>query len=165
MSPTLIAVVCGLISMFCWGMADFFVKKGVDQIGYRKTLVFVYLFSITISLPLLKYETYFPTITPSLFLTLAIFGIFDFIAYICLYKAYEIGKVSIVNPITSTYAVLSAIISFLFFGETFTTGKTIAFILVMIGIVFAAVDFKDIKNGFQKKDIAKGVPLAVLVFV
>jgi drug/metabolite transporter (DMT)-like permease len=165
MTPITIAVLGGLGSAFGYGVADIFAKKGIDRLGHYKSLVYVYAFSFIFSFPLLLIDHTIPALNLKSLLILASFALADFIAYTALYKSYAIGKVSVLNPITSTYAVLSAVISGVFFGEIFNIQKTFSLILVMVGIVFASVDFKELRDGFQSKDLAKGVPLASLVFL
>ncbi len=164
MDTMTIAILGGLGSAVGYGLADVFAKKGIDEVGHNQSLVFIYAFSVLFTLPFLLLDATWPNFSSRTWLNLAAFAAADFVAYTALYKAYEIGKVSIINPITSTYAILAAIISAIFFQETFGSLKIIALALVMAGIALASVDLKELKDGLQTKDLAKGLPLAVLIF-
>ena len=139
MSPITVAITSGVISMIGWGLADIFAKKGIDKVGYHKALIYIQATGLALALPFLIFQSGGIDLSIRNLLILLIFAILDVGGYLLLYKAYEIGKVSVLNPITSTWAVLAAIVSFLFFGESFTSQKVIAFILVMVGIVFTSI--------------------------
>jgi len=164
MDPVTIAIISGLVALFGWGFADVFAKKGIDEVGKYKPIYYSNLVRIVLTVPLLLFVKGSIELSFQTFIALFIFSFVDLAGYFLLYKAYEIGKLSIINPITSTYAILVSIVSFLFFGESFPPLKILSIVIVMLGVIFTAVDFKELKDGFQYKDISKGVPIAFLLF-
>ncbi len=166
MNELSVAIISGIIAMIGWGVADIFAKKALDVLGHYRTLIYTNLLLIMFTLPLFFYDRSLPDFSLNTFLFIVIFGVADFLGYILLYKAYSIGNVSIINPITSTYVVLSAIFSYFVFGEAFPPIKIIAFIIVMIGVALTAFKFSDLKSKTRGgESLAKGLPYAMLVFL
>lgn len=164
MTSIQIAVVAGILVMIPWGLVDIFTKKGIDKVGPYVSTVYFQIFSFLTVIPLLFYDSTIPELSLSRVGMVIILSIMDMTGFIILFKAYEIGKVSILNPITSSFAILAGIISFVFFGENFSQIKFLAFIVIILGILLTAIDLKGIKDGLQSRDFAKGVPLAIICF-
>ena len=160
-----LAIVGGLVGMLGYGIADFLAKKAIDRIGNFKTLFYTQLFGLIFLIPYLIKDSSLPIFSILNILYVLFFGVANAIGYLMLYKSFEVGKMSIVSPISASYAILTAIISFLLFGETFSTMKIVAIASVSIGIIFCSTNFADIKRGFGYKDISKGVPQALLFFL
>ncbi|KKT67150.1 MAG: hypothetical protein UW60_C0012G0036 [Candidatus Woesebacteria bacterium GW2011_GWA2_44_33] len=151
--------------MFGYGFADFFAKKAVDRIGNLKALIYSQLFAGVLTAIYFFRDASFPDLKPSNILIIVAFGFFNTVGYLALYRAFQIGKLSVVSPISSTFVVLAAVISFLFFGEIFSQTKIIALVLVVVGIVFTSVNLRELRNGIDISDLSKGVPEALLVFL
>lgn len=164
MNELTIAIVSGLIAMIGWGIPEIFAKKAIDIVGHYRSLIYTNVFLVVFTLPLLLLDHSLPELNIYSILFIILFGLVDFIGYILLYKSYNVGKVSVLNPITSTYAVLSAVFSFFVFGEAFPAIKILAFLIVMLGVVMAAVKLSDFR-GERTEGLAKGVPYAILVFL
>lgn len=77
------------------------------------------------------------------------------------YKALEVGKVGIVSPVSSTFAVISIILSVIFFRTqiNFTIGILIA--MILIGTLLITLNIHEFRssNLFSKKS---GVPYALI---
>jgi len=160
-----IAILGGLMGMFGFGIADFFAKKVIDKIGNVKTLFYAQLIGVFLALPYYIKNPALPEFTTENIIYILLFGLFNFISYIFLYKSFELGKISVVSPIASSFSILAVIISFLFFGETFPSLKIVALCLVLVGIFSTSIDFKQLKDGFQTSDFSKGVPQAFAFFL
>lgn len=164
MSPVLIALIGGTIAMLGWGFGDFIAKTIIDKIGKYSAIAFIQFTTLIFYIPFLFFYSEIPSLSVTFFVQISIFSLFDFIAWFALYKAFEEGKLSIVNPISSSYAILATIISGLFFGEIFTSLKIVAISIVLLGILLTAIDLKELKNGLQLSDLSKGVPFAIMAF-
>lgn len=151
--------------MFAWGISNLFAKGAVSNLGKERTMVAVNIMAIIVMMPLLYVVRDAMRFDLAFFGAILFFGCLDFIAYLTLYKAYEIGKLSIIAPIVSGYAVVTLIVSAVFFGEPFTPAKIVMLILVIIGILLMSVDLAELRNGFSKNDLAKGVPHALFLLI
>jgi len=159
----LIAILGGLGAMLGWGISDFFAKKSVDKVGYLVSLFWMQTFGL---LPLLIYliiKFDLSNFSFNQLPTVILLGLIDIIGYLMFYKALEKGKVSIVSPITASYSAFSVLISALAFHELIT-GKMFLFLgIIIVGILLTSVDLQEFnKVGFDKKDLLKGVPEALI---
>lgn len=164
MNNILIAVLGGLLAMFGYGASDFLAKKTINKIGSFRTVFFVQLIGIFFLIFYLLYDRSLPLFSFGNICSIVIFGIIEAVVYLALYRSFEIGKVSIVSPISSSYVIIAALISFFFFGEYFSQFKIGALTLVILGILMIAYDknlFSDLKN----TNWAKGVPEALIVLL
>lgn len=163
MNNFVIALVGGLLGMLGYGISDFAAKKAIDKIGNLKTLFYTQLLGVVFLLLYFVKDTTLPLINANNIFAILIFGLFNTIGYLALYKAFEVGKLSIVSPISSSYAILAAIVSFVFFGEIFSTYKIAILSLILLGILLTAIDLKSLRDGLSKKDLLEGVPEALTV--
>lgn len=165
MNNLTIAIVGGLVATFGFGLSDFFAKKTIDKIGSVKTLLYTQLVGSFFLITYFLIDSSVPEFSPINVLYLFFFAIFNMVGYLALYQAFEKGKVSVVCPISASYPLLAAIVSFLFFGETFGWLKVMALFLVIVGIILASIDLGDIKKKAGLGALSKGVPEAMVVFV
>ncbi|MBD3362248.1 EamA family transporter [Candidatus Dojkabacteria bacterium] len=164
MNQIYIAIIFGVVCMIGWGVTDIFNKNVIDKIGSYKTSVYINGLATIMSFPILLIDWSFPKLTFLNIIYLLIFSFLDFLGFYFLYKAYQLGKVSILNPITSSYAILTSFLSYIFFAENFPPLKIAAVFVTIIGILLTSVNINDLKDGLQTKDLVKGVPQAIIVF-
>lgn len=165
MNNVVIALIGGLLGMIGYGISDFVAKKAIDKIGNLKTLFYTQLIGALFLTLYFLNDLSMPSFDLKNIGIILLFGFFNMIGYLALYKAFEVGKLSVVSPISSSSAILASLISFLFFGETFSSFKIITLCLIIGGIILTAIDIKGIKEGISLKDLSKGVPEALLVFL
>lgn len=165
MNELTIATLCGLGAAVSWGVTDFFSKKGIDVIGSKYASVYYVLVQLLFAFPLLLLDSSIPDLTLSSISYAAIFGFLGFIITILMFSAYQIGRVSVLNPITSAYGAVTSIVSYFIFHEYFGWEKALIIGVIIAGIIMVSVDIKDLKDGFQKGDIAKGIPQIIVVFL
>lgn len=164
MSSITIALIGGIGAMLGWGVSEVFVKKSMDKANHFQVLLFVQLLMFIFTWAFLPSEMKLPELSLTIVFELFIFGMLDLVAYISMYKAYSMNNVSVVAPITSSYAIVSAVVSYFFFDEPFSLAKVAVIILIMIGIILASFNFKDLKDGLDKKDLMRGMPYVILTF-
>lgn len=145
-----------------WGLTDIFAKRAIDKIGHQKIAIYTSLPVLLISGVLTVIHLDQIQFNLNYLLFYAVLGFGDLIAYFMLYKAYTVGKVSIINPISSAYTIPTLFISLLIFHEPLTTAQGLLMALIIIGVIITAIDFKELKDGFQGKDLAKGLPQGIM---
>lgn len=160
-----IAIIGGALGMFGYGISDFLAKRAIDQIGVLKTLLYSQVIGVILLSLYLIQNPALPVFSFERLVTVIAFGILSAIGYVALYRAFEIGKIGIVSPISSSFVILAAIVSYVFFGEFFSALKTLALSLVIIGILLTAIDVKNLRNSLRQSAVSKGVPQALLVFL
>jgi len=159
------AIIGGLVAMLGFGISDFLAKNAIDKVGDLKTLLYVQLIGMFFLVPYLIKDSQMPVFSLTNLIYLSIFGLFNAIGYLMLYKSFQKGKISIVSPISSSYAILAAIISYMFFGEAYSMRKIVVIVIIILGVILTALDPEVFYKGYNKKDLAMGVPEALLVFV
>jgi len=125
--------------MVSWGSGDFFAKKIVGSLGYYKLLLYTQLIGLA---PLLVLAAVFTPPLPSSLRTIALIvaiGICYFLSLFSLYRGLSIGKVSIITPVASTWAVLAMAFSFMFLGETLTLSQIFCAALIVVGVILASM--------------------------
>jgi len=143
-----VAVFAGMGGMLGWGLADFFAKKTIDQIGDTLTLAWAHVFgTLTLVLFALARDigrnqsiSFFQS--SQVILLLIFFGVLQAVVYFFVYKGFGKGQIAILNPIFASFSGLVALISIFVFGENINGSLTIGLILVFGGILLMNIDFK-----------------------
>jgi drug/metabolite transporter (DMT)-like permease len=141
----LIALGAGLGGMFGWGLADFFAKKTIDEIGDIQSLTWGHIFGTGLFLLLAfgqflfgSYELFIPT--GSVWWGIVLFGILQAVIYLLVYKGFSKGQLSVLAPIFASFSGIAALISILFLGEMITGSIVGALILLFIGLLLINID-------------------------
>lgn len=149
--------------MLGWGVSDFFAKKAVDKVS---DVVFLFWLQLVGFILLATYVPFSggwqPALlekTPQIFVYAGI----NLLASYLFYRALERGKVSIISPINASYAIFAIPVSILFFKEQVSSSVLFLLAAVTLGVIFTSLDIKGIiQDGFDRKDLSKGVPSVLL---
>lgn len=161
----IIAISGGLTAMLAWGTSDALAKKGLDKLNSLTVTLYVNIFIFLVSFLNLFLGVGEINITFQDVVVIFIFEIFQLIAAVSMYKAFSVGKISIMAPIIVCYSVINPIANSLIFGVTISPIVYSVILIIFIGIVFLSIDFKDLKDGIQPKDLVKGLPYALLSMI
>ncbi len=174
-SELLIAVLAGLGGMLGWGIADFFAKKTIDELGDVMTLAWAGVFGTLAFFLAVLYEVsaqgapvYIPQ-DPRTWLALIFFGALQAAVYIFVYRGFAKGKVGLLSPVFASFAGIVALVSILFLGETTTAYRIVALIVTFGGVLILNADFSMLSSfrvGFLKiggfTEVAVGTVLGAL---
>lgn len=146
-SELLIAVIAGIGGMLGWGLADFFAKKTIDELGDVMTLAWAGIFGtlaflVACVVAIIFYEV--PVEVPSSPVTwslLAFFGVLQAAVYIFAYRGFGKGQVGLLAPVFASFSGIVALVSIFFLGEPATNGRLIALAIVFAGILLLNADF------------------------
>jgi len=142
----LVAVLAGLGGMFGWGLADFFAKKTIDEIGDVVSLVLAHLFGATAfallvigSLAVGSSQFQLPR---GLFTWagLAFFGALQAAVYLLVYRGFGKGQLALLNPVFASFSGLTALLSIVFFGEVVVGRLALGLVVVFAGVLLINVD-------------------------
>jgi drug/metabolite transporter (DMT)-like permease len=135
------SILLGLAASLCWGTADFVVRYTTRLIGPYRTLFymqFLGLTALTIYLlasgnlaTLLRHNSWQP------WAWLLLTSIINTCSSLALYRAFTVGIMMIVSPITSAYAAITALLSFLS-GEKVSQMHANGMGLVLLGVILTA---------------------------
>src|SRR5882724_11450606 len=169
------SILLGLAASLCWGTADFVVRYATRLIGPYRTLFymqFLGLTAITIYLlasgdlvALLRHNSWQP------WAWLLLISILNTCSSLALYRAFTVGIMMIVSPITSAYAAITALLSFLF-GEKVSLIHANGMGLVLLGVILTATVLPTLKKTkkvqeihnepVKKRGLPPGVDMALL---
>lgn len=102
----------------------------------------------------------FPT---EVYVTLGI-GAINAVAVFCLFKGFEVGQLSIISPIASSYPALSTLLAVLLLNETLSRTRLLGIVAILGGIVLVSFQRKD-AGVLERKRIAAGVGYAIVAFL
>lgn len=147
MSPELlIAIIAGIGGMLGWGVADFFAKKTIDELGDVMTLAWAGVFGTAAFFIACVYAVSVhdvPIEIPSSISTwvlLAFFGVLQAAVYIYAYRGFGKGQVGLLAPVFASFSGIVAIVSILFLAEPATNWRLVALAVVFVGILLLNAD-------------------------
>jgi drug/metabolite transporter (DMT)-like permease len=151
MSPFLIAVLAGLGGMLGWGLADFFAKKTIDQIGDILTLTWGHIFGTVILVAfaligITRGEVSLPRADISTWLSIAGFGVLQALVYFFVYRGFGKGQVTLLAPIFASFSGITAVLSILIFKETVSSTILIVLALIFMGVLMISLDFSALRS-------------------
>jgi drug/metabolite transporter (DMT)-like permease len=127
------ALLFALAAMFLWSVGDFFIHKATKKIAHFQALIFVNLTGGIILLPFAARS--FHELSTGNIAPLAALALVDLAYGLAILKAYEQGKLSIIEVILTLELPLTVFFGLLFFHESLSWLQT-ALILVIIGGIF-----------------------------
>lgn len=155
MNTTIISILLGIAGMFGWGMYDFLGGVFAKQIGPFKSLFWSQLAGLgAVSLLVFVFAPIFD-ISGLAILLIAVASILYSAGYLFFFKGLEIGNVSIVAAAMNLWAVFTMLFAFLFMGQRLSGVQTLGVALILAGVVFASLNWGDIKN--QRFQLSVGV--------
>lgn len=161
-------ILLGLMAALFWGVSDFLVRYSARLIGAYRTLLFIQFTGlIGLSAYLLMTGELVRLITSNSWQVWAwcmLVALVSTISSLALYRAFEIGLLMVVSPITGSYAIVTVVLSFLS-GEHVSQIHTFGIVTVLIGAVCVATVFGQSMEERKKQHpggLSRGVGWAVM---
>jgi len=150
----------GTVAMVSWGASDFFVTKSVRGCDPLKALFWSQIFAL--GLMFLIFYNFFklPDFSVAVIIMLLASGFFTVLANLSFYKSLRLGKVSIVMPVASCWAVVTVLLSLIFLEESLTILRAVGVILAVVGALLVSFKMKDASLDVKKYD--KSVKYAII---
>lgn len=148
-------IVFGLAAALCWGLGDFAITTLARFVGTARCLLYIQIFSLASWVVLLALFPHQATggISPWLLAVLA--GVFHVIGLATTYRAFEIGTLSFVSPIASSFAIVVVLLTLLT-GNGPVLTALLGTLLLIAGIVVVTRS-----TGSEDKTTIRGVPEAI----
>ena len=153
----------GLISMLGWGIADFFAAKSSRSIGALRTLFFSQLIGLFIISSYFIFAGELPEIGAREIIITLLLSLIYVVSFVFFYKSLEIGPISVVSPIAASYGMVAVILSVLFLNEDLSSRQIGGIILVILGIILASTNLKEVFS--EKIKLSKGIIFAFFVMI
>ena len=156
-----VAVLCGLISTFAFGIASGLIKGVVDKYGPIKAIVLRNFVTVVALISALLY-LHTPLILDwpylGIGLVIAIAGYFPYMFFV---MSLQHGKVGVIMPVIAPHIVLMSVMGFVFLGDTFDITKVLTAAFILTGVVLVSINLRDFRNS-HLFSLESGVPLALL---
>ncbi|HTA57976.1 MAG TPA: DMT family transporter [Candidatus Baltobacteraceae bacterium] len=134
-------ILLGLATALSWGSADLFARFATRRIGTFRTMLYMQtcgFFLITLAMPRLGgWGHLFDGSGWQPWAWGILAGLLNTFSTLALYRSFEIGKLSIVAPISASYPVLTMVLSALT-GERLTPLRLAGLALTIAGVVVVA---------------------------
>lgn len=148
----------GLMVMLCWGISDFIQTLMIRQLGTAKTMLVRNIFTLGVAGLLGIYLIFSKNFRFDTEAILIISG--SSFAYVSGYYLYmrgcEVGNLTLVSPIASTYSLVTILFSIFFLQEKLTPQSWVAVTIIFFGIIMTSGNiFRILKGG------AKGFHYAI----
>jgi len=159
-------ILLGLLTALAWGGADFIARFATHRIGTLRTMLYMQFAGfllLTICLPWLGSWGHLADGSgwqPWAWGILA--GCLNAGATLSLYRSFEIGKISIVSPLSASYPALTLILSLLS-GEHLRPARLIGIACALLGVLLVAGGEKtpDGEDSDAARRRGKGIGLAL----
>ncbi len=166
-------VILGLTGAVCWGLADFAARFASRRVGAYRTLLFMQFFGFLALTAYLKWTGDFfhgvaPGWRPWVFAVVA--GLINVVASLSLYHSFEVGVMSIVAPVSSSYPALTVALA-LASGERIHALRAAGLAITFVGVILAATSFAPVKNEVSRDSelsrahLSEGVVWAIFAAV
>ena len=166
-------VILGLTGAVCWGLADFAARFASRRVGAYRTLFFMQFFGFMALSVYLKFAGGFSQVAPGWqpWALTAVAGLLNVTASLSLYYSFEIGVMSVVGPVSSSYPALTVALS-IASGERINALRGIGIAVTLTGVILAAMSFAskpmnslDAANPATASRLSRGVGWAILAAV
>ncbi len=153
----------GLGPLIGYGIQNYLIALISKKYDTFKISLFLQLFGFILTLLL------FPFINVNifnfpLFLKMSLSGLLFSLGSITFIYGLKEGTASIVTPIASSKAVITAILSFIFLKEKILLIKILGILTTFSGIIFVSTDFKNLHSA-KKINLEKGFKWAILTAI
>src|SRR6266849_4570165 len=131
-------ILLGLLTALTWGGADFIARFATHRIGALRSMLYMQLIGftlLTISLPFLGGWGHLADGSgwrPWAWGFLA--GNLNVVSGLALYRAFEIGKMAVVAPLSASYPALTLLLSWMT-GERLSAVRSAGIIFTLAGVV------------------------------
>ncbi len=127
------SIIFAFLAMICWGVGDFFTQKTVRRIGDFKALLWINLLGGLALTPFVIKD--FPLIFQGWNLvSLIILSLIQLAYGLFLFKAFDKGKLSVVEVVMIGELPLTIILGLIFFGERLSGLQLLVVIAIIIGV-------------------------------
>jgi drug/metabolite transporter (DMT)-like permease len=152
-----LGILYGVLSAAFWGVGDFFITLLTRRIGTRWALLSIQVLSVLAWILLLFGPTLPTAITPRLAGILFATGVCHVLGLALVYRAFEVGNLALVSPISSAFAIVTAILS-LVSGEKPPAMVLAGSTFLMLGVILAT---RGESTGNAPRASLRGVPEAL----
>jgi drug/metabolite transporter (DMT)-like permease len=153
-------ILLGVATAVSWGSADFLARFATRSVGSVRALLGMQTWgAIFVTILLLFVRDWGHLFDGSGWQPWAwgiLAGAINTFAMLALYRAFEIGKLSLAGPVSSSYPALTVVLS-LFSGERLSVYRAIGIVAAMLGVLLVASGEKPVNDKESADEESKGL--------
>lgn len=150
--------------MACWGVGDFVVARAVRKTGALNVLAWSQVIGLSPYVPALLLFNSFQMPTWGTVGTVLVSGVVVTLGYLSLYRGLQVGKVSIITPISACWAIVTVVLRSFLFRESLSSVQIVAVTLAILGGVAASFRLGELRR-LSFKTGAVGIQYAFFAMV
>ena len=154
-------VALGLGAALSWGLADYFAAVASRGVGALRVVLGFHLAALIPLTVLVLATDSLAAVSPAQVALFVLVGAVGWVSYLAFYGALEIGPISVLSPIVSGYAAVTAVLAVLIAGNSLSSLQAIAVGITIAGAVFASADVREIARAKLERRSAIGFLLAL----
>ncbi|MDE1860681.1 MAG: DMT family transporter [Candidatus Micrarchaeota archaeon] len=139
-----LGIIFGVASMLGFGVVDFLLVRPSKSIGAFRTALWPTVFQVITTFILALFLFHYVPITPYLLAIIMGAGLGSAAGSIFMMKGLQFGSASIIAPVTSGWAAISAILGFVFLNEIVTDLQVLFICLVIFGTILVSLNTGDL---------------------
>jgi len=147
----------GIAAAVCWGVGDFLITLLTRKLGTRFALLSIQVLSLAAWLLIFLGRAHVPAAKPLLWAIMAATGVCHVLGLAFVYRAFEVGTLAIVSPISAGFAVVTALLS-IASGERLPAVALGGTALLVAGVALATRSSMDPST---RQSAWRGVPEAI----
>lgn len=150
-------ILLGLTAALCWGISDFSARFAAQRVGAYRALFFMQVFGFLLLTGYLESAGGIARgVTPGWrpWLLAAGIGVLNIFASLALYRSFEIGVMSIVAPISSSYPAITVALA-VASGERLQAFRAAGLAVTFVGVILAAMSFAPSPNSSSDDSVAR----------
>jgi len=157
-------IILALIALVALGLSSALSRNPVRKIGPNQVMFFRGIFDSAILLLLVISFRSFTTFSLKYTLIALLIAALGFIPLFFFYKAIEIGKIGVISPVSSSYAVITIILAMIFYHERLSYFQLFSVAFIIIGIILISTNFRQFKSS-HLFDLKSGLPYAIITLL
>ena len=153
-------VLLAVLALTLWGVSDYFASLSSKKINPEKTFLWMQIVGL-IPLTIIAFIIGFPVFSGKTIALIMLIGALIMVATSSYYRALEIGKVSILSPISSTWPVITVALSIIFLNETLNSIQVMGIVLTIVGTILVSFKYHELIK-LKVKKFSKGVNIVLI---
>jgi drug/metabolite transporter (DMT)-like permease len=130
-------ITLGLVAAVCFGLADFVVTQVTRRVGVLQAILAIQLLGVLIVGGVLVVVQQPPSLSLASWMLMTGISAINFVGTLLLYRAFATGTLSLVSPIASGFAVVTAVLA-LSTGERLPILTLVGTLLLILGVIIVS---------------------------
>ncbi len=154
-------VVLGLGAALSWGLADYFAAVASRGVGALRVVLGFHLAALVPLGVLVLATDALARVNDTQVALFVLVGAIGWVSYLAFYGALEIGPISVLSPIVSGYAAVTALLAVLIAGNRLSALQATAVGITIAGAMLASADVREIARARLERRSVLGFVLAL----